>query len=221
MKRTFLKNWMVVALFAGACCGMVACDDDDNGGQTPPPTDLDITAVIGEYAGTMSVVEAVAPVAHAEGEEPAGTALDAKVTGDAIEFTDFPIRDLIVKVLEGMGTPAEDEMVDAIIAAVGQVDYKVPYTALMSEDKATVKLTLAPEALKLTLSDGSEGGEPTAAEEPAGIEIEVTITADAEGAYTVDSKKLAFELAVTGIKDKDVDLPEFEPFSLRFDLTKK
>ncbi|MCD8275589.1 MAG: DUF4840 domain-containing protein, partial [Alistipes sp.] len=98
MKRTFLKNWMVVALFAGACCGMIACDDDDNGGQTPSPTDPDITAVIGEYAGTMSVVEAV-PLAEAEGEESAGTALDAKVTGDAIEFTDFPIRDLIVKVL--------------------------------------------------------------------------------------------------------------------------
>ncbi|MCD7795800.1 MAG: DUF4840 domain-containing protein, partial [Alistipes sp.] len=179
MKRTFLKNWMVAALFAGACCGMVACDDDDNGGgQTPPPTDPDITAVIGEYAGTMSVVEAVAPVADAEGEEPAGTALDAKVTGDAIEFTDFPIRDLIVKVL------GSEEGIDEIIAAVGQVDYKVPYTALMSEDKATVKLTLTPEALKLTLSDGSEGGEPATAEEPAGIEIEVTITADAEGAYT-------------------------------------
>ncbi|MCD8274975.1 MAG: DUF4840 domain-containing protein, partial [Alistipes sp.] len=91
-----------------------------------------------------------------------------------------------------------------------QVDYKVPYTALMSEDKATVKLTLTPEALKLTL-----------AEEPAGIEIEVTITADAEGAYTVDSKKLAFELAVTGVKFAGEDLSGFEPFSLRFDLLKK
>ena len=214
MKRTFLKNWMVVALFAGACCGMVACDDDDNGGQTPPPTDLDITAVIGEYAGTMSVVEAVAPVANAEGEEPAGTALDAKVTGDAIEFTDFPIRDLVVKVL------GDETLADQIVEKVGKVDYSVPYTAVMGEDKTSVRLTLVPEPLKLTLADNSEGGETTTFEEPSSVEIEVTITAEAEGVYTVESKKFKFKLSATGVKIGAVELPGFEPFSLEFDLTK-
>ena len=145
MKTFFGKSWMA-ALLAGACCVMVACDDDDNGGgQTPPPTEPDITAVCGDYAGTMSVVEA-APAA--DGEEPAGTAIEAAVSEAEISFTDFPIRDLVVKVL---GT---EEGVDEIVAAIGQVDYRVPYTAVMSEDKAMVAMTLAPEALKLTLPSG-------------------------------------------------------------------
>lgn len=57
MKRMILKNWMLAALLAGACCGFVACnDDDDNGGQIPSPTP-DTETVIGEYTGTMQIVE--------------------------------------------------------------------------------------------------------------------------------------------------------------------
>ena len=96
MKTFFGKSWMA-ALLAGACCVMVACDDDDNGGgQTPPPTEPDIPVVSGDYAGTMSAVEA-APAA--DGEESAGTAIEAAVSEAEISFTDLPIRDLVVKVL--------------------------------------------------------------------------------------------------------------------------
>ena len=206
MKRTFLKNWMVAALLAGACCGMVACDDDDDkGGPTPPSSEPDITVVCGEYAGTMVVVEA-SPKGDDGAEEPAGTAVEAKVTGEAIEFTDFPVRDLIVKVL---GT---EEGVDEILAAIGQVDYNVPYTAQMSEDKTSVTMTLNPEVLKLTL--------PGSDEETPGTEIEVTIEATA-GTYTLESKALGFGLSVAGVKVADVDLPDFESFALDFDLAKK
>lgn len=206
MKRTFLKNWMAAALLVGACCGMVACDDDDDkGGTTPPPSDPDITVVCGEYAGTMSVVEA-APLGEDGDEGAAGTAIEAKVTGEAIEFTDFPVRDLIVKVL---GT---EEGVDEILAAIGQVDYNVPYTAQMSEDKASVAMTLKPEVLKLTL--------PGSGEEDPGTEIEVTVEATA-GTYTLESKTLGFGLSVAGVKVAGADLPDFESFTLDFDLAKK
>ena len=77
MKKSFLKNWMVAALFAGACCGMVACDDDDN--ETPPPTGPDATVVVGSYSGTMQIVEAQ-PKEDSEGEEPVSTELEAAVT---------------------------------------------------------------------------------------------------------------------------------------------
>lgn len=185
---------------------MVACDDDDdNGGTTPPPTEPDITVVCGEYAGTMVVVEA-SPKGDDGAEEPAGTAVDAKVTGEAIEFTDFPVRDLIVKVL---GT---EEGVDEILAAIGQVDYNVPYTAQMSEDKASVAMTLKPEVLNLTL--------PGSGEEEPGTEIEVTVEATA-ATYTLESKRLGFGLSVAGVKVADVDLPDFESFALDFDLAKK
>lgn len=206
MKRTFLKNWMVAALLAGACCGMVACDDDDNkGGSTPPPTDPDITAVCGEYAGTVAVVE-VSPSGDDGSEEPAGTAVDATVTSQAIEFADFPVRDLIVKIL---GT---EEGVDEILAAIGTVSYEVPYTAQTNEERTAVEMTLTPEPLKLTLSDG--------AEEPTETEIEVTIEATA-GTYTLETGKLGFGLSVAQIKVGGTDLEGFEPFSLDFDLAKK
>ncbi len=199
----------MAALLAGACCVMVACDDDDNGGgQTPPPTEPDITAVCGDYAGTMSVVEA-APTAD-DGEEPAGTAIEAAVSEAEISFTDFPIRDLVVKVL---GT---EEGVDEIVAAIGQVEYRVPYTAVMSEDKETVAMTLAPEALKLTLPSGGESGDET-----SDTEIEVSITAEADAVYTLESGKLLFGLAATGVKVGGVDMEAFEPFSLAFDLLQK
>lgn len=206
MKRTFLKNWMAAALLAGACCGMVACDDDDDkGGTTPPPTDPDITAVCGEYAGTMVVVED-SPKSDDGSEEPAGTAVDAAVTDRAIEFADFPVRDLIVKIL---GT---EEGVDEILAAIGTVSYEVPYTAQMSGDESAVEMTLTPETLNLTLSDG--------AEEPTETEIEVTIEATA-GTYTLETGKLGFGLSVAQIKVGGTDLDGFESFSLDFDLAKK
>ena len=205
MKRIFLKNWMVAALLAGACCGMVACDDDDEGGTTPPPTDPDITVVCGEYAGTMVVVEA-APKGDDGSGEPAGTAVEALVTGEAIEFSDFPVRDLIVQVL---GT---EEGVDEIIAAIGPVDYDVPYTARMSEDESAVEMTPTPEPLKLTL--------PGSDEETPGTEVEVTVGAT-DGTYTLASKTLGFGLSVTGMKVAGTDLEGFESFSLDFDLAKK
>lgn len=206
MKRTFLKNWMVAALLAGACCGMAACDDDDDkGGTTPPPTDPDITAVCGEYAGTMTVVE-VAPAGDGGAEEPAGTSVDATVTSQAIEFADFPVRDLIVKIL---GT---EEGIDGILAAIGTVSYEVPYMAQMNGEETVVEMTLTPEPLKLTLSDD--------AEEPTETEIEVTIEATA-GSYTLETGKLGFGLSVAQIKVGGTDLDGFESFSLDFDLAKK
>lgn len=213
MKQLILKNWMTAVLLAGVCAGFVACDDDNDGG-TPPPTDPDVTAVVGKYTGTMSIVGIVPAEGGEEGEEPTVTPIDATATGDEIQFTDFPIRDLVVKVL------GDETLADQIVEKVGKVDYSVPYTAVMGEDKTSVRLTLIPEPLKLTLADNSEGGETTTFEEPSSVEIEVTITAEAEGVYTVESKKFKFKLSATGVKIDAVELPGFEPFSLEFDLTK-
>ena len=209
MKRYFLKKWMMAILLAGACGTMTACDDNDNDGTTPPPTDPDIEAVCGAYRGTMTVVEAV-PVADEGKDEPSGTVLDAQVTAAAIEFSDFPIRDLVIRVL---GT---EEGVDAIIEAIGTIKYAVPYSATMHEDKTAVILSLEPAALVLTLPDeNEEGGEPT------GVKIEAAVSATTAGTYTVESQKLGFGLSVSGIKVAGADLEGFEPFSLHFDLAKE
>lgn len=126
------------------------------------------------------------------------------MTSQAIEFADFPVRDLIVKIL---GT---EEGIDGILAAIGTVSYEVPYMAQMNGEETVVEMTLTPEPLKLTLSDDAE--EPT--------EIEVTIEATA-GSYTLETGKLGFGLSVAQIKVGGTDLDGFESFSLDFDLAKK
>ena len=122
-----LRNWMMAAFFVGATFSLVACDDDDN--ETPPPAGPDATVVVGSYSGTMQLVEAQ-PKEGGEGEEPAGTELEAAVTKDAVEFENFPIRSLIEAVLGESGT---DEVIDGIIEAVGPVGYTMPYTATINE----------------------------------------------------------------------------------------
>ena len=82
----------------------------------------------------------------------------------------------------------------------------------MSEDKASVSLTLAPEPLKLTM--------PVEGEEPSSLEIEVGITAARNGSYTLESSKLDFSLAVESISVGGTPLEGFEAFTLHFDLTK-
>lgn len=209
MKQMNVKNWMAALLLTGVCCGFVACNDDD-GENTPPPAEPNVTAVIGEYAGTMQIIE---PTPTAEsGEEPTGTPLTASVTGDQILFENFPIRDLIVKIIK------DEALADQIVAKIGQVDYAVPYAALMSEDKTTVRMTLTPDALKITLGGSEEPAPEPQAEEA--IEIEVTISTAAEGVYTIESEKLSFTLSAEAVKYGGTELPGFEAFTLGFNLTK-
>lgn len=199
---------MSALLLTGVCSGLVACDKDDQG-NTPPPAPADITAVIGAYDGTMNIFQIVPN--ESEGEQPAATQVDATVTGEAIQFTDFPIRDLVIKVL------GDETLADQIVAKIGKVDYSVPYTALMTEDKAGVTMILTPEPLKLTFTNDSE---PENFEESASIEIEVEILAEGDGAYTIESKSMGFRISAASVKLAGTALPSFEPFTLAFDLAK-
>lgn len=201
MKTVFLKNWLAFGLMALAAFGFAACSDDD--GTTPPPPGADETVVEGSYAGTMSVVEAAAPAEGEDADEPAGTAVEAAVSAEAVGFTDFPIRDLVVRIVG-------EDSADAIVEAVGKVDYSIPYTAEMSEDKSAVAMTLSPETLVISMP--IEGAEP--------LEIAVAISAAADATYTVESSKLGFALSVDGVTLGGEALEGFEAFSLDFDLAK-
>lgn len=201
MKGTFLKNWLMAALLAGACCGAAACDDDKDG-EIP---DTGIESVQGKYSGTMSVVEVV-PFSGEDTEEPGGATLDAVVTETVIELADIPIRDLIVRIL---GT---EEGVDDLVEAIGPVDYVIPYVAQMSEDASSVELTLDPSVLKLLLPAGETGDS---------VEIEVTIEAETSGSYVPETEKLGFGLSVTGVELAGAGLEDFAPFSLDFDFDKQ
>lgn len=206
MKRMIIKNWMTALLLTGICCGMVACDDE----QDAPSPGLDTTVVLGQYAGVMQVLEP-APKNEA-GEEPVGTAITATVVESEVQFKNFPIRDLVVKII------GDEELADQIVGEVGAVDYAIPYTALMNDEKTTVKLTLAPPVMKLIYGGSDEPASISRAEDA--IEIEVAISAVSEGNYTVETQHLRFTLSIDAVKYGGVDLPEFQAFPVAFNLTK-
>lgn len=212
MKKMVIKNWMMALLLSGVCCGFVACSSNDDNLPKAAP---DITAVQGVYDGEMNPYEVVPNEGEGEGEEPAGTQVDATVSSDAIVFENFPIRDLIIQVL------GDEALADAIVEKIGQVDYSVPYTALMNEDKTGVRLSLMPEPLKLTLPNDNEGGETENFEAAESTEIEVSIVAEEEGVYTIESGKLGFRISAASVKIGENELPNFNPFTLDFDMNKK
>ena len=209
MKKMVLRNWLATFLFAAVSCGFAACDDDKGG--TPAPDN--IQAVIGAYSGTMNVLEAQ-PLENGE-DTTAGTALEASVSESKIEFNDFPIRDLVVKIVG-------EELADTIVATVGPIDYEVSYSAVMSEDNSSVRMTLSPQPLKITIEGNStESVAEDGDQGSTSVEIEVGISALLEGLYGIESKKLGFNLSVDSVKLNGVDLPEFTAFTLGFDFTKK
>ena len=202
---------------AGVCFSLIACekngDNHNNGGNGD--TSDDETAVIGEYTGTMDILEVTASEDENTGEEtPSGTEISASVTADAIEFADFPVRDLIVKIL------GSDETADAIIEAIGPISYSIPYEASLSEDETAVNLTLAPENMTIKLPVASTMSE---SEEDGSMAIEVEITADSasESVYDIQSENLSFIISVASIKIGDTPMDGFAAFSLDFDMTKK
>lgn len=197
MKTVFLKKWLVPGLMAAAFFGLAACSDDNGG--TPPPPDPDTAVVEGIYTGTMTVADNASSGDGAAA--PAGTAVTAEVTAEVVGFAGFPIRDLVVQI-------AGEDAADAIVDAVGEVDYAIPYTAVMSEDGSTVAMALAPETLNISMP--VEGSEP--------VEVEVTVSAETEGIYTVGSGTLTFSLTIEGIVVGGEALDGVETFTLEFDL---
>ena len=209
MKKMVLRNWLATFLFAAVSCGFAACDDDKGG--TPAPDN--IQAVIGAYSGTMNVLEAQ-PLENGE-DTTAGTALEASVSESKIEFNDFPIRDLVVKIVG-------EELADTIVATVGPIDYEVSYSAVMSEDNSSVRMTLSPQPLKITIEGNStESVAEDGDQDSTSVEIEVGISALSEGLYGIESKKPGFNLSVDSVNLNGVDLPEFTAFTLGFEFTKK
>ena len=204
MKTVFLKKWLLPGLAAAAFFGLAACSDDDGG--TPPPPDPDTAVVVGTYTGTMTVVDNASGGGATDtptdaATDTAGTTVTAEVTEDVVGFAGFPIRDLVVQI-------AGEDGADAIVEAVGEVDYAIPYAAVMSEDGSTVALALAPETLNISVA--VEGSEP--------VEVDVTVSADTEGIYTVERGALNFSLTVEGIAVGGQALEGMESFTLEFDL---
>ena len=206
MKRIFNPIQLFVSvLFLGGVLGFTSCSDDDD----PALPEVTTEAMFGSYTGTM---ETHAVVAHSEGEEaPAGVAVEATVNNDTIYFDQFPIRDIVLSII------GDEEQTDQIVAALGDIRYKVGYAPALTEEKDRITFDMDPKPLTLQVPTGIEEGQM--------LQIEVKVAAVDGAAYTLESQQLNFSFGATevllGEGETQVALPGFQPLTFEFQFQKQ
>lgn len=179
-------------------------DEDEN---IPGEPETDITQLEGEYDGTMSIAQ------EDNDSLPEPAELAATVTAEQIVFEALPVRGMI----EMLMPDADQAAIDGIVETLGDIEYTIPYTAAANENGTAIELALAPA--KLTLQMGTAESAALFADEP--LVIEVSVTAADKGLYTIESSKLALGLNVDAVTVGGEELPDFESFSLEFEMTKR
>lgn len=216
MKKSF-QSIRVLALmaFVGCALGFTACSDDDDN-NTPPPTE-EVTAEVmqGNYTGKMKTLYLSAQDAEGsnDGEETTqGVDITATIDKDSICFADFPIKDIVLSIVQ------DETLADQIVAAVGQVSYKVGYEATLNAAKDSVYFDTTTKPLKLAVQIPSA----TEGEETQALVVEVNVDPVAGGAYSVEDSKTEFCLNVTEVKlgegESQTSLPNFNGMTLDFAL---
>lgn len=203
-KLHYVKSLMFLVAALGLTTTFTSCDDDDD----PKPVVPALTDVEGSYSGKMLAL--LPPPTDATGEEtPAGADVTAEIKEASVAFAKFPVADLITSIVG-------EEIAPIIIAAVGDVNYAMKYTATFNDDKSGINLTFAPEPLVLEIELPAAEGE-----EPVKMKVEVAIASSEAGNFVYDNNKLAFKLQVTGVKVNEEPLDGFPATTLSFDLAKK
>lgn len=196
-------------LLMGSMFCFVSCSDDDDN-VTPTPDEVTTDVMFGEYSGKM--VAASIATQNGEGEEtPSGTDITATLDNDTIRFEDFPIRDIVLAIVQ------DETTADQIVEAVGQVGYAIGYEPTLAAEKDTVTFVLDPKPLTLAVQLPSD-----TEEEAQTLQIEVKVEAGAEGTYDVESGHIVFDFSATevllGAGEEQTPLEGFDGINLQFDM---
>lgn len=189
--KKFMK-WAIV--LSVAILGTTACSKSDD---VEEPTTAD---VIGLYDGKMDI----------EGGEPTPvkeeSALTAEVKADTMIYKNFPIRPIVTSIV-GV------EAADAIVAAIGELNYSLSYAPTMNAAKDSVIMNCKPAPLVVLFPSAVEGADPDT--------IKVTVVAPGADAYSIASSKLNTKLNATAVTINGNPLETFKEVKLLFDFTKK
>lgn len=202
--KVFASLLLMGSVFCFASCS----DDDDNVPPTPDEVTTDV--MFGEYSGKM--VAASIATQDGEGEEtPSGTDITATLDNDTIRFEDFPIRDIVLAIVQ------DETTADQIVEAVGQVGYAIGYEPTLAAEKDTVTFVLDPKPLTLAVQLPSD-----TEEEAQTLQIEVKVEAGAEGTYDVESGHIVFDFSATevllGAGEEQTPLEGFDGLHLLLDM---
>lgn len=202
MKRDFKFNrlWMA-CMIAGTALTFTACSDDDE----PTPDEPKTEDVYGNYTGTMTfkAEEEVANEANESGETE-GIAVSATVKNDTVYFEDFPVRDLVASIVG-------EESADALVEAIGTVNYKVGYKASMTTAKDSVYMEVSPKPLELSI--------PVDEENTMAVSVEVSAADKAN--YEFETQNLNLKLKAEKVWVNEQEFPIFPVTDLTFEMTKK
>ena len=205
------KVFASLLLMGSMFCFTSCSDDDDN---VPNPDEVTTDVMFGEYSGKM-VAASIATQddeGTGEGEEtPAGTDITATLDNDTIHFEDFPIKDIVLAVVQ------DETMADQIVEAVGQVSYSIGYKPTLASEKDTVTYVLDPKPLTLAVQMPSD-----TEEEAQTLQIEVKVEAGEEAVYDVESGHTTFNFSATevllGEGEEQTPLEGFDGINLQFDM---
>ena len=201
MKRDFkfCRLWMA-CMIAGTALTFTACSDDDE----PTPDEPTTQDVYGNYAGTMTFkAEEVAANEAGESGETEGIAVSATLKNDTVYFEDFPVRDLVASIVG-------DESADAIIEAIGTVNYKVGYKSSMTTAKDSVYMEMTPEPLELSI--------PVDEENTMAVSVEVSASDKAN--YEFETQNLNLTLKAEKVLVNEQEFPTFPVTDLTFEMQK-
>lgn len=211
--KKFKTTRMMMAVCAMTCAlGFVSCSDDDDN-VTPPAPIVTTADMYGQYTGNM-FVDIQTRTEQDEDKTP-NTPVEATIKNDTIYFNDFPVRGLISSIL------GEGEATDMIVAALGEVNYAVGYEPVVSESGDSIRFTLNPKPLTLSLQM------PTGEEEsePLNMSIEVKVAANQVAGYDVKATHTNFSFEATQVLvdfgSGKMDFPTFNPIVFHFDMTKQ
>lgn len=212
MKKVYCFNRFVLfVMVLSLATTFTSCSNDD---------DEDIPVyflkdVEGNYLGKMTTESApVIPTENAgESEEPVGIEVNAEVKDNEIAINKFPVDNLIKSIIE------DPDQAEIIIKAIGDINYKIPYTATFNENKDNILLQLQPEPLEIKFDPSTQ---LTANEkELTEITVIVTVQADEKGDFAYNGKTLKFAIKATKVEVGNTTLDKFPITTFNFDMSKK
>ena len=149
MKKVYCFNRFVLfVMVLSLATTFTSCSNDDD--EDIPVYSL--KDVEGNYLGKMTTESApVIPTENAgESEEPVGIEVNAEVKDNEIAINNFPVDDLIKSIIE------DPDQAEIIIKAIGDINYKIPYTATFNENKDNILLQLQPEPLEIKFDPSTQ-----------------------------------------------------------------
>lgn len=205
-----LSRFILLVMALGLTSTFTSCSSDDD--ENIPV--YSIKDVEGTYSGKMQTTS-VAPLESAEGEVEEGVAVDAELKDNHILISKFPVEDLIKSIIE------DQTMAEAIIKAVGNVEYKIPYQAAFNDNKDNILLQLSPEPLVLEIAMDQPLVKAEGEEETPNLTVKVTIKAGEKGKYAYEGQKLTFAIQATEVTVNEEVFDKFPATTFSFDMTKK